>query len=308
VVVDELAGWASTTGPRNLWEAVSSAVAKVPHARLVVLTTAGDPAHWSKKVFDHAASDPLWRVHEVPGPAPWLDPERVQEQRRRLPESSFRRLFLNQWTAAEDRLALGEDLTACVTLDGPLAPEAGRRYVIGLDIGLKNDRTVAAVVHAEPLGPERGAGKRVVLDRMQVWGGSRDSPVRLADVEEWLLQASRTYNRAKVVFDPWQAAGLSQRLKARGVRVEEFTFSATSVARLATTLHLLIRDHALALPPDEALLEELANVRLRETSPGVLRMDHDPDGHDDRAIALALAAQDAPKQTGGHVHRIIHFR
>jgi len=29
---------------------------------------------------------------------------------------------------------------------------------------------------------------------------------------------------------------------------------------------------------------------LRETSPGVRRMDHDPDKHDDWAIALALAA------------------
>ena len=35
--------------------------------------------------------------------------------------------------------------------------------------------------------------------------------------------------------------------------------------------------------------DELANVRLRETSPGVYRMDHDPDKHDDQAIALALA-------------------
>jgi hypothetical protein len=31
-------------------------------------------------------------------------------------------------------------------------------------------------------------------------------------------------------------------------------------------------------------------VRLRETSPGVYRMDHDPDKHDDRAVCLALAA------------------
>jgi len=44
------------------------------------------------------------------------------------------------------------------------------------------------------------------------------------------------------------------------------------------------------LPDDPELIDELANLRLRETSPGVLRIDHDPDKHDDRAIALALAA------------------
>ena len=32
-------------------------------------------------------------------------------------------------------------------------------------------------------------------------------------------------------------------------------------------------------------------VRLRETSPGVYRMGHDPDKHDDQALALALAAK-----------------
>jgi hypothetical protein len=46
----------------------------------------------------------------------------------------------------------------------------------------------------------------------------------------------------------------------------------------------------LSLYDDTELLDELGNVRLRQTSPGVLRMDHDPDQHDDRAIALALAA------------------
>jgi hypothetical protein len=46
----------------------------------------------------------------------------------------------------------------------------------------------------------------------------------------------------------------------------------------------------LALPADEDLIDELANVRLRETSPGVVRMDHGEGQHDDRAIALALAA------------------
>ena len=63
-----------------------------------------------------------------------------------------------------------------------------------------------------------------------------------------------------------------------------------SVGRLATTIHLLLREHRLALPPNQELLDELANVRLEESSPGVYRMDHHPDKHDDQAIALALAA------------------
>ena len=286
VVVDELAQWASTAGPLKLWEAVSSAVAKVPDARLVVLTTAGDPAHWSYKVLDHALADALWRVREVHGPAPWMDARRLDEQRRRLPESSFHRLFLNEWTAAEDRLTNRDDLLACVTLSGPLEPVAGLRYVCGLDVGLKHDRTVASVCHLE----RRDGVPRVVLDRQQVWAGTRANPVRLSTVAEWLVFSCRRY-KARLVVDPWQAMDLAQRVRTRGLLVEEFAFSPASVGRLASSLHLLLRDRALALPDDEELLDELANVRLRESSPGVFRMDHDPGKHDDRAISLALAAQ-----------------
>ena len=56
------------------------------------------------------------------------------------------------------------------------------------------------------------------------------------------------------------------------------------------TLHLLLREHRLALPDDPELLDELATVRLRESTPGTYRLDHDASGHDDRAVALGLAA------------------
>jgi phage terminase large subunit-like protein len=294
VVVDEIAQWAQTDGPRRLWEAVSTAAAKLRGCRLVVLTTAGDPAHWARKVLDHAIGDPLWRVHEVAGPVPWLDRARLEEQRRRLPESSFQRLFLNRWVAVDEALASPDDLRACVTLDGPLAPDARRVYALGLDLGLKRDRTAAAVCHAEaipggdPRRPEV-AGIRIVLDRLEVWQGSRDHPVELAQVEEFVAEAARAY-RARVVLDPWQAVGLAQRLRRRGVRVVEFSFTPASAGRLASTLHVLLRSRALALPADEALLDELASVRLRETAPGIVRLDHGSSQHDDRAVALALAA------------------
>jgi hypothetical protein len=59
----------------------------------------------------------------------------------------------------------------------------------------------------------------------------------------------------------------------------------------------LLREHRLDLPDDAALIDELASVRLRETGPGHVRIDHDPSKHDDRVIALALGAYhllDAP--------------
>ena len=64
------------------------------------------------------------------------------------------------------------------------------------------------------------------------------------------------------------------------------------VAALAVFLlgFVIVYGSVLALPGDAALLDELRNVRLRESSPGVYRLDHDRSRHDDRAIALAIAA------------------
>ena len=131
---------------------------------------------------------------------------------------------------------------------------------------------------------------KVALDRMLVWQGSRRQPVSLDEVEAAALEAWHAYGRPPLVADPWQGAQLIQRLRRRSVRVHEYAFTSQSVSRLALRLHGLIRDRALQLPDAPELLDELANVRLRETAPGVYRLDHDHGRHDDRAIALALAA------------------
>ena len=84
---------------------------------------------------------------------------------------------------------------------------------------------------------------------------------------------------------------LAQRLRERRVRIVEFTFSNASVGRLAHTTHRLLKDRQLKLYDDEALIDELGNVRLIETSPGSYRIDHDSGEHDDRVISLSFAAQ-----------------
>jgi phage terminase large subunit-like protein len=284
LIADEFAAWKTTPNSRRFWRSLFSALPKVPDSRLAILTTSGEPSHPSHKLLERARASDRWRVSEVPGPCPWIAAADLEEQKAELPAWEFARLHMNRWTESDDRLTNVADLAACVTLDGPRDWLRGRRYALGLDVGLTADRTVLAVASME------AGTQTVVLDRMLVWQGSRQQPVSLDVVEAAVVEAWRSYSRPPVIADPWQSAQLCQRLRARGVRVIEFAFTAQSVSRLALRLHGAIKDHALALPDDPDLLDELANVRLRETSPGVYRLDHDSDKHDDRAVALALAA------------------
>lgn len=295
-IVDELAQWGTTSEPRRVWEAIVSAVPKMPGCRLLVLTSAGDPAHWSARILEKARASRRWRTSEVPGPVPWIGVDELDEQRSLLTESQFQRLHLNVWTAPEDRLSSPEGVRACVSHEGTLTPRSGVSYRIGVDLGVKHDASVVVVAHAEGFGDDR----RVIVDRLDAFVPRPGAPVDLTLVEEAVRTASRSYNRARVVADPWQALLMIRSLRSAGVSIDEFPFSAQSVGRIALTLYGLLRDRRIGLPDDDALLDELAHVRLRETSPGVFRLDHDADRHDDRAIALALAAHALAGTTSGH--------
>jgi phage terminase large subunit-like protein len=294
-VVDELPLWPSEQ--RAVWTAIVSAQPKVPGARLVCLGSAGDPAHWSFWVRERARVSDRWRLHEVAGPVPWVDAADLVEQRALLTDSQFARLHLNRWTASEDRLVSVENLAAAVTLDGPQDYRPGSRpYRMGVDLGLRHDRTAIAVCHAEPVG----GGRLVVLDRLVVFEGSPADEVSLGEVEAAILECWRAFGRPRVRLDPWQAIGLAQRLRQRGMRVEEFAYTAQRYGAMASVLFALLRDGLLALYGDEALLDELANVRLKETLPGQVRVDHDPGRHDDMAVALGMAATAlVERPTGG---------
>ena len=289
MLVDEYAQFAQSRNARRLWTALLSAMGKVPGSRLVVLTSAGEPGHPSFKVLQEARSSDRWRVSEVPGPLPWIDPAELEAQRPLLRDSEFARLHLNTWTQSEDRLVSAEDLEAAAVLDGPQAPRPGVKYVCTLDVGLTNDACVAVVAHAERVSDQAGAPQRVIVDRIARWRGSRRKPVNLSEVETWIETASHEYHRAPLHADPFQAVGLLQRLRSRGVRASEFTFSAQSVGRVANALHLALRNRLLLLPDVPDLFDELGRVRLRETSPGAVRLDHDSGEHDDQAVAIAIA-------------------
>ena len=52
-----------------------------------------------------------------------------------------------------------------------------------------------------------------------------------------------------------------------------------------------MKDHCLDLPNNTQLVDELCSVKLRETVPGVVRLDHSASGFDDQAVTIAMAAQ-----------------
>jgi phage terminase large subunit-like protein len=185
-IIEELPNWPETDNAKAMWTAIFSSVPKDPRMRLVVIGHAGAPEHWSYRILERARQSKRWRVNEIPGPLEWISEDDLEEQRHQLREAAFNRRHLNIWTHAEDRLVDPAALRDAVTLDGPLVPVAGVRYVLGVDLGFRHDRSVVSICHSEPV-EDRPPARRVVLDRMIVFEGTRADEVRLRDVEQGRL-------------------------------------------------------------------------------------------------------------------------
>ena len=300
VVLDEFPQWRDTENARELYDALVTALPKTPGSRLIIMGTAGDPAGWAAKVREQALADPEnWRVSEPLGPPPWMSAADVElERRHRLP-SIFARLFGNLWTAPENRLTSMEDLRAAVRLDGPQDYKPGIRYKIGVDLGLRNDRTAIAVCHAETVeGQERQARRPRPHDRLRgdqgqrgdLGRGGRDAVRDVAHVRPSSHQARPVAGHRPRPAVAHPAASTSR----------SGSYSDRRYGAAAGALFGLLRDGLLDLYDHPALLDELATVRLRETSlPGVVRVDHDAGRHDDMVQALGFAVTALLEKPGG---------
>ena len=229
----------------------------------------------------------------------WISPADIEGERRRLSAASFSRLWLNEWVEAEDHLVTSENLARCVTVDRfPAKPQPNRRYVCGVDVGVKFDATAIAVGHSE----RRDGERHVVLDALEVFRPRRGVPVPLADVEQRVETLAKRYSPCEVRFDPSQALSMVQSLAARGVSVQENPITARWNDRMATLLHTMLRDGLVDLPDEPELLDELRSVRVVETSQGLLSIDSTPGRHDDQVDALGIVAMELmsrPAVVGG---------
>jgi hypothetical protein len=79
---------------------------------------------------------------------------------------------------------------------------------------------------------------------------------QLADVEDWVLSAARTY-RAPLYLDLSLAASMEQSLIRQGVFAEAKEPTVSFNSKVAVTLYRLLADRAMSLPNDEDLADEL---------------------------------------------------
>lgn len=229
----------------------------------------------------------FWTEKNLAG---WVSEDYLKQQRMRLPPGVYQRLHENRWVQGENAFLTKDELDVCVDplLRPQLSGREGTKYYLAVDLGLTRDRTVLTVCHRD------NAGNLVVLDHMRTFQGTKRNPVLISDVEEEILFCNRVFHVAKNIFDPWQMKSTAERL-SRLIRIEEFTFTSSSIQKLSQNLYYLFHNGLVRIYPHAMLEEELLSLNAEEKSYG-WRIDHKSGGFSDHAVSLGMSAMYAVQE------------
>lgn len=294
-------------------EAMSTAVLsgseKVPGTVVVILSNAGLLGSWQHNQRLVAETDRDWVLFDKPGQlASWMSAARVAKKARLLPPMEARRVYGNKWIdpASESGYLLPPEIDGCVALSNALGLMMRMRrepgvsnYVAACDYGARKDRTVCVVVHMAKDGT-------VVVDRMDVFQGSPAAPVHPGVVATWCAEVNAAFGPRVFVIDPHELEGTIMDLERSGYRVKRFTGrGGQDNMEMAVHLRSLIVNQKLLWYPRAGWQKVVNKVTNREEEQdftselrGLVvvkkqygwRFDHESNAHDDKAVAVGMAA------------------
>ncbi|HLC28331.1 MAG TPA: terminase family protein [Dehalococcoidia bacterium] len=198
----------------------------------------------------------------------------VDQERARLPEYEFRRLYEAEWT--EDEAAVFQSLPG-PGLPAIVGPAAGDSYLVGVDVAQQQDYLVAVIISRLLRG---------------VVGMARWRGVPYPQSADRLAALSDSWSRAPLAIeDNGPGIALFQDLQRRGTPA--YPFTTTGPSKQEAVMHLageLARKDGRAfryadLPPLE---QELKMYRYKRMPSGNYQYGAAAGDHDDCVMALAI--------------------
>lgn len=300
----------------DLYEAMSSALHKVPGALLVGFTTAGfDRTQLLWRLYQRGlrGDDPefLFRWFAAPdgcsiddtkawraaNPSTRITIAQLRSQRRRLPEPVFRRLHLNQWTSTEETwidMSLWDRGGVKVKgwrydSHGPVIA-TGAPVVVAIDSAPKRDETWVIVCYRDPDTTEHWWREwRFEPNRTM---GYLDYPA----VKDLLRAIARTYDVRRMLFDPYNMMPVMVELGDEGLPVEEYPQSDAYMVPASQNLYDLVQGAKLHHSGSAEIRAHADAAVARETARG-WRLDKlRSAGHIDGIVAGSIASRVAEQE------------
>jgi phage FluMu gp28-like protein len=206
--------------------------------------------------------------------SPLWDRRQLEAIQANTPELVWRQEFMAEFLEGEGTVFRG--IKKCVKeIKQLMKGEAGRHYVIGVDLAKSQDFTVITVI-------DEAKREVVCFDRFNQL--------------EWNYQKNKIYevwqnfNRGLVVIDSTGVGSpIFDDLRRAGVRVEPYQFTSNSKKTLIEGLMLAIENQEISFPDIPELVNELESFEFTTSRSGNISYNAPEGLHDDCVISLALA-------------------
>lgn len=289
-ICDEIAFWRDdVTGANPATEvlrAIRPAMATFPNAKLVKISSpyAKQGVVWDDWQARHKRDDVLvWRLDSATM-NPTLDPKFLADERKRDPEFFAREYLAEFWESASQFLPAELVDAAIVAERFELVPNPDISYTAALDSAFRVDNFAFSVVHRQDTG-------RVVQDVARCWLSGRGRPVNLASTLEEIVSILNRFGISTIYGDQHCAEPIRQALREQGITFEQRT-TLGHRSQCFNTLRSLVTSGQIELLDLPEQAAELKKLEQAITASGNQRIEANT-GHDDRAVALALAAHEA---------------
>jgi hypothetical protein len=294
VVCSEIAFWHDDTTNANpakeILRALRPSMATFPNAKQILISSPFAKIgvlhdYWSKRHSpDWGKKKLVWRLDSLTM-NPTLDRELLREEEANDPENFSREYLANFWDSTSNFLH-ADAIEACVQRGRfELPPQTGSYYTAALDAAFKSgDAFAFSIVHF--------VDGKVIQDVTRSWHGSRAKPVDLASTLTEIVATLRGFMVGHIYGDSFCSEPIRQALATQGIRFELTHTLGTRAAGLWNTLRTLVAQKQIELLDDPETIGELKRLQLIATTGGNQRIEAQT-GHDDRAVALALAAHEA---------------
>jgi hypothetical protein len=233
---------------------------------------------------------------------PEIGEDVLAAEQRRDPES-FRSEYLAEFVGSGGAFLDTENISAAVTLQGPLDPSDADGWIAGLDPAFSSDPFGCVLV-----GRDRTDRRRLLVGRIRSWEPPRRRAVSFdeaREVEDVVLAEVAALLRhfgARAVTDQFKSAGVVERLRRYGVSVSVRAMTAPTKDAAFGFLRSRLSEGSVELPEHPDLLRELRAIRTRYAAGrSSVVLPRIGGSHCDLAQALAIAVFEHDRSGfGGH--------
>ncbi len=194
-------------------------------------------------------------------PSSWIDPADLARESRRLPESVFRRLHLNQWTAAEDTF-LPHGAWERLAIPGLDLPTDDRPVHAGVDVAFKYDASAVTCVWIDDDG-------RACWKRTGLWEPRGDgSLMDLAPVENHIRELGTRVRLRSVPYDKYGFQRSAEMLLNEGLPMVEIPWTNERIAPTTERIYQAVMEGRIAHDGDPVLAQHARAVGVVDTERG----------------------------------------